>query len=684
MASEKRRFGNANRTTTTAVLFLILSISILAIAVFIILKKPGNTLKPPTPLSGIGSGVTESVVPFTSEADFLEYLQTSDELMSGSGMFGGTQFRRADLTMPTFNSAFDESMQMAPIAGGGSIPDRVSSTNVQYKGIDEPDIVKTDGTHIYTSLSPVYIEPMMMWREGVVMDEKVMPDYYIPPQPQPSTHIVRAFPPNQLGKRSSIQEQGDLLLINNTLLVLGYNKITGYNVSNPALPVSTWDMDFDSRQQLQTARLFGNTLYIVLQSYIDRSSPCPYMPLMRDGGNALVTIRCEDIYHPVAPVPVDVTYTITSINAETGQVTDTVSFVGASGSSIVSMSPNALYVTYTYYKPYADILMQFFDEEGSGLLPPALMTRIEKLKGYELSSSAKMVEIENVINDYQQRIDQDERRRIENEVENRMQDYIKRHGRELETTGIVKISRRDLTVQETGSVPGHPLNQFAIDEYDGVVRVAVTLGGSFFSSRDTSVSDVYTLNDSMRIMGSVKDLGKGERIYAVRFVGKTGYVVTFRETDPFYVIDLSRPNRPQLAGELKIPGYSSYLHPITDTLILGVGKEDQNVKLSLFDVSNPASPREADKYMLDEYWSDILNTHHAFLHDAKHEVFFVPGGQGGYILSYGGNKLTLQKAIDTISAKRALYIDNYLYIIGEQEIVVIDETSWERVGELSI
>lgn len=408
------------------------------------------------------------------------------------------------------------------------------------------------------------------------------------------------------------------------------------------------------------------------------------MPLTREGGSALVTVACEDIYHPVAPVPVDVTYTITSINAETGQITDTVSFVGASGSSIVSMSPNALYVTYTYYKPYADILMQFFDEEGSGFLPPALMTRIEKLKGYELTSAAKMVEIENVINDYQSRIDQDERMRIGNEVENRMQDYIKRHGRELETTGIVKISRRDLTVQETGSVPGHPLNQFAIDEYDGVVRVAVTLGGSFFSSRDTSVSDVYTLDDSMRIMGSVKDLGKGERIYAVRFVGKTGYVVTFRETDPFYVIDLSRPNRPQLAGELKIPGYSSYLHPITDTMILGVGMEGQNVKLSLFDVSNPANPIEADKYALNEYWSDILNTHHAFLHDAKHQVFFIPGNQGGYIFSYAGNKLTLQKAIDTISAKRALYIDDYLYIVGEQEIVVIDETSWERVGELSI
>ncbi|MEA3560689.1 MAG: beta-propeller domain-containing protein, partial [Candidatus Omnitrophota bacterium] len=95
---------------------------------------------------------------------------------------------------------------------------------------------------------------------------------------------------------------------------------------------------------------------------------------------------------------------------------------------------------------------------------------------------------------------------------------------------------------------------------------------------------------------------------------------------------------PELKGELKIPGYSSYLHPINKDRILGMGKEGSKVKVSLFDVELASNPKEADKYILDEYWSDVLNTHHAFLLDAKHKIFFLPGHKGGYIFSYEKNR----------------------------------------------
>ena len=85
-------------------------------------------------------------------------------------------------------------------------------------------------------------------------------------------------------------------------------------------------------------------------------------------------------------------------------------------------------------------------------------------------------------------------------------------------------------------------------------------------------------------------MGKDERIYSARFIGDKGYLVTFKQVDPFYVLDLSNPKKPEIKGELKIPGYSSYLHPISDDLILGIGKEGSVVKVSLFDVSDPTNP----------------------------------------------------------------------------------------------
>jgi len=190
------------------------------------------------------------------------------------------------------------------------------------------------------------------------------------------------------------------------------------------------------------------------------------------------------------------------------------------------------------------------------------------------------------------------------------------------------------------------------------------------------------LDQDLQIVGSVQDLGLTERVYSVRFIEDKGYVVTFRQIDPFYVLDLSDPTNPELKGELKIPGYSSYLHPITKDKILGIGMEGSNVKVSLFDVTSPEDPQEMDKYTLSEYWSDILNTHHAFLLDSKHEIFFLPGSKGGYVFSYKDDKLSLTKAVSEISAKRAIYIEDYLYIVGENKIVVLDEISWERVNDI--
>lgn len=173
----------------------------------------------------------------------------------------------------------------------------------------------------------------------------------------------------------------------------------------------------------------------------------------------------------------------------------------------------------------------------------------------------------------------------------------------------------------SGEVEGFLLNQFAMDEYQGVLRVASTTAPSGWWWSGESESLVTTLeqrDDQLVEIGRVEGLGKGEQIFAVRFLGEVGYVVTFRQTDPLYTIDLSNPTAPRVAGELKIVGYSAYLHPLGDGRILGLGQdatEEGRVKgtqLSLFDVSDPADPRRIDQVTMDGGYSQAETNHHAF------------------------------------------------------------------------
>ena len=168
----------------------------------------------------------------------------------------------------------------------------------------------------------------------------------------------------------------------------------------------------------------------------------------------------------------------------------------------------------------------------------------------------------------------------------------------------------------SGAVVGQPLNQFAFHEHNGHLFVATTVFSKRWESFVTSLEDV---GDQLLISHKVGNLGKGEKIYAVRYVDDQAYVVTFRETDPLYVIDLSNPNRLETKGELKITGYSAYLHPVGDDLLLGIGREATNtgritgLKLSLFDVSDPSNPRVADSLDFDGGNSAVEFDHRAFL-----------------------------------------------------------------------
>jgi len=183
-------------------------------------------------------------------------------------------------------------------------------------------------------------------------------------------------------------------------------------------------------------------------------------------------------------------------------------------------------------------------------------------------------------------------------------------------------------------VPGSIINQFAMDEHDGMFRIASTWG-QMWASPPTSVSAV-TIYDATtgEKQGEVKGMAPGERIYSCRFMGKKAHIVTFRQVDPLFVLDLSNPQDPKIDGELKIPGFSEYLHPVDEAgqYLIGLGRdadEDGNVKgvkLSLFDVSDPKQPQEQSTQIIGDRgsYTEASYEHKAFLYHRESGILAFP------------------------------------------------------------
>ncbi|MDI6777885.1 MAG: beta-propeller domain-containing protein [Patescibacteria group bacterium] len=679
-----------NETNPKYIWAVLAAVILVAGLIFLFQKSQKEKPAPPagTKPTGVDKEKVSEIKKFGSIQEFKDYVAKAK---SASGYYGGRGGAGGPGLMEAQTS---DSAKALPAADLSIAPGRVSETNVQVAGIDEPDVVKTDGKEIFFSVARPEIMPL----DDTVGRSDESRELW-PLRQTGGTKTIKAFPPTDMEVDYKIDKSGDLLLVGKMLVVIptqryywakDANKIYGFDVTDPKNPKELWNIEMKEAVSIAGARLYNGKIYLATKTdIIDENKFCSMEPLIVKGRP--FPIKCAEIYHPTAIVPAEATYTAMIINPLSGDIEKDITFLGSSDytSSVVYMSGNALYLTYYYPGDQVKILNSFFSE-NKNLVPDWLVEKLGKLEGYDISSSAKTTEVWNLIERYQSSLSSDERLKMENEMENRMTDFLKKHRRELDSTGIAKINADSLSIDEAGTVPGKLLNQFSLDEYKGDLRVATTVGESFFGwgfgagRASETANDVYILGSDMKIQGSVIDLGKGERIYSARFIEDKGYVVTFKQVDPFYVLDLKDPMNPKKTGELKIPGYSSYLHPITKDKILGIGEENNKVKVSLFDVSDPSDPTELAKYNLDEYYSEISATHHAFLLDAKHEVFFLPGSKGGYVFSYGSDSLSLVKTVSETAVKRAIYIDDYLYIIGEDKLIVLNERNWESVGELDL
>ncbi|GAA6514452.1 beta-propeller domain-containing protein [Phocea massiliensis] len=229
----------------------------------------------------------------------------------------------------------------------------------------------------------------------------------------------------------------------------------------------------------------------------------------------------------------------------------------------------------------------------------------------------------------------------------------------------VAVEGSDIHFAATGKVPGQVLGQFSMDESGGYFRVASTS----FSDSGT-VNNLYVLDQSLKQVGSVEGLAPGESIKSVRYLGDTAYVVTFREVDPLFAIDLSTPSKPKVLGQLKTPGFSEYLHPVDSSTLIGFGTNttvaengavmENGMKLSLFDVSDPLHPKESQVFYLGNQGSSSegKENHKAFFYDGQR-------GQIGFPATIA-TQVDKDKA-DPLSSQNEITFSGYLLLDFSKE-----------------
>ncbi|MEO1061168.1 MAG: beta-propeller domain-containing protein [Actinomycetota bacterium] len=215
------------------------------------------------------------------------------------------------------------------------------------------------------------------------------------------------------------------------------------------------------------------------------------------------------------------------------------------------------------------------------------------------------------------------------------------------------------TYTASGSVEGTIRDQFSLSEYDGHLRIVTTTGDPWGETSSSQVRVLRETDGELVEVGSVGDIGNGEDVQSVRFVGEIAYVVTFRQIDPFYTVDLSDPENPQVLGELKIPGFSSYLHPIGEGRVLGVGSDADEetgivtgAKVSLFDVTDLTDPQEVAVWTAPDGWNDVGWEHRSFLWWEPEQIAVIPvqlwaeNWAGAVVLQVQGGELVEIGRID--------------------------------------
>ena len=536
-----------------------------------------------------------------------------------------------------------------------------SKTNNQVEGVEEADIVKTDGKYIYyitgkklVIVNAVEATNMKIASEIKYEEEQIKPkEIFI--NGNRLIIVEQKYEYNGQINENSVMD--DMIYPSDE-----YTNIKVYNIEDKNKPVMEREIQIEG--SYLDSRMIGENVYVLSNKYMyldlltktkEELNENDYKPKYLDTvtSNEEKCIEYSDISY--FPESEDNTFlNIAGFNINNNEPANIETYLGA-GTKVYA-SQNNLYVAKIKYE-YKD----------------------EKLYGYYDNYN---------INTY-----------------------------------IYKFKLEDSKVQytNTGSVPGEVLNQFSMDEKDGNFRIATTNTTNL--KEETRTNNLYILNENLKLIGSLENLAKGEKIYSVRFLENKAYMVTFVQTDPLFVIDLSEPTNPILLGELKIPGYSNYLHPYDENHIIGFGentetKEDGRVvtigmKMALFDVTNPTSPKEMYSVDIGDKgtYSELLYNHKALLFSKEKNIIAFPisiseeenyhsntNFQGAIV--YGldlENGFTLKGKIAhmqveegykdydyTKEVERIIYINNNLYTLSKSLIKATNMENMEEIGNIEI
>lgn len=571
---------------------------------------------------------TQQIKKFSSAKDIREYLKANSASGYIQGIpLGGFMVGTAapvpmmpSVLMPTATPA------IKAVAESGAVD--YSTTNIQVQGVDEGDFVKNDGKYIY-----------------VLAQNKLV--------------IVDAFPAAQANTLSTTELQGrprNIFVSGDRLIVFTeddaqvmvfpqydyrpmprYTTKTNaiiYDISDRKKPVQV--SNFSINGNFFQSRMIGDYVYFIVKDSVYYYNDFVDVPVIMKGPTKIMS---PDVYYFDNPEQNFVFHTIASVNIKSDKINAKSFMMGYSDNLYVS--ENNIYITYRKNQPVPYYNAQNEERFYAVVLPYLPKDAQDKIIAIRdttgLSSSEKWDNISSIMEDTYNKMTESQKQEYTTNVQKAAEEYETKLAQERDRTVIQKINinKGDIEYMAKGEIPGSLLNQFSMDESGDNFRVATT-SQIWTGMGSKQYNNVYVLDKDLVITGKLEEIAKDERIYSTRFIGNRLYMVTFKRMDPLFVIDLSDPKNPKVLGELKIPGFSDYLHPYDENHIIGVGKETadnqwggtsiKGVKLSLFDVSDVSNPKQLDQYEIGASGTDseALQDHRAFLFDKKKNLLVIP------------------------------------------------------------
>ena len=531
-----------------------------------------------------------------------------------------------------FMAAESEMVMDAPTAAvsksqsGGS---DYSTTNVQVENVDEPDYLKNDSKYVYivsqNTLSIIDAYPA----ESAKLILKIALDIE-------SQYIQNMFlNDDRLVIFYNGQSDDEIIPQFDFVPRRSYSSVTHaliVDVSDKENPTILKDYSIDGH--FRDARMIGDYAYFVTNSNIDYQHP--RLPIIMEDS---VRIMTPEAFYFDNVEQFSNFNTLTAIDIFGDKINSETFLMGYSGTFYVS--EDNFYLTYQQSMPhgfYENSSRDRFFDVVVPLLPNDIQDEIKSIQNdSSMNSSAQWVKISELMQKSYNGMDKKYKEELFEKIREALNEYDAKIQEETRKTIIHKISIDEDKIEYVakGTVPGRLLNQFSMDESGDRFRVATTIEHYIQHQGTVRTNAVYVLDEQLNIVGGLDGIAPDESIFSAKFIGDRLYLVTFQQIDPFFVIDLSA-DTPKILGELKIPGFSNYLHPYDEEHIIGIGRDTKEIengrvqqlgiKIALFNVADVNNPKVADDIIVGDSstQSEALHNHKAFFFDKTKGVLSIP------------------------------------------------------------